>query len=708
LCYVATDGTQKEIPVSPPGPVVRCCDPFNQRVYVLMDQLCEETAGKTAHVSNPAGRRAQICMKFQLGRCNMSGRCQQIHADRGLISAYRTMYHQERKEYVAEIDALDVETGQRLVFKYSEVDACQAKDRYRSLSEQERSHFVICQAYASTGQCAQGRNCHNVHVSPQTRAKVRERAAHGAGAGGSLNGSFGAAPSNFSFNSESPTAPASSGVSTPQQRAAPLPAPVKQQPPASISRPPIPNGFPPTPQAPTGFPQQQHQQQQQHHFGHPSMTPPGYSGLHNVHPFNGQSSNDSLTDSHVTLSAGTTAAVTALSGTPPITPAQLKGSFSSSCEGSAAPLLNPPAAALQRMVGMAPGVPAPGMPAVPGVTPGVPAAGMPTACLPTAGLPAAGVPLPAAGVVPAAPGMPPGVHAPGIPTGVPAAVPATGVLAQGVPAAGVPATGVPAAGVPTQGLPVSGVPSVPAPGASAAPALPGAGLPAVTSLPAGITGVPGLTQIFGTPTGAPLVFPPAMVAGSPDRVYPTGLLPPPQAGVHPASPLRHLQPPVSPQIPPQGRPQSLGQQSGSVHSGTPVMNPGSTPPSYPQAQAVELSRGSGSGDEPQEPEPPLPPTRADIGLLCPVAGTPIVRGAEGLVVETTAVKTSPPQVETSHSSRQRGRSLHRTVSVGTARAASAPGNAPPTPPSPEPLDLDRMRSHSASGRREGGPRVESV
>eukprot|EP00756_Hemistasia_phaeocysticola_P051187 Hpha_TRINITY_DN26367_c0_g1::TRINITY_DN26367_c0_g1_i1::g.9430::m.9430 len=243
LRYVHSDGKEREVHVSPTGPVVRCCDPFNQRVYTLPDQLCEETAGKAAHVSNPAGRRAQICMKYQMGRCNMLTRCQQIHAERGMIAAYREVYVQERKQYIAEIDALDAESGLRLVFKYSEVDACQAKDRYRSLSEQERAHFVVCQSYASTGQCSQGRSCQHVHVSPQTRAKVRERLT--TGGTGSLAGSFGAAPSNYSFNSEPNLG--GSAASTPQLGGSQPPgAPVPSAPlPVPLHRPPLPTGFPP-------------------------------------------------------------------------------------------------------------------------------------------------------------------------------------------------------------------------------------------------------------------------------------------------------------------------------------------------------------------------------------------------------------------------------------------------------------------------------
>ncbi|KAJ9455842.1 hypothetical protein DIPPA_11677 [Diplonema papillatum] len=151
---------------------IRCCDPYNQKVYDVPQYLVEDTMGKQTYTNNPSGRRAQICMKFQNGQCNMKARCQQIHADRAWVHDLRSKYIESRKVYVSDILAMDLDSGERLAFKYSEVDNCPAKDKYRQLPDMERFAVMVCKEYVATNACSNGRGCPHVHVPPEKYAKV--------------------------------------------------------------------------------------------------------------------------------------------------------------------------------------------------------------------------------------------------------------------------------------------------------------------------------------------------------------------------------------------------------------------------------------------------------------------------------------------------------------------------------------------------------
>ena len=151
---------------------IRCCDPYNQKVYDVPQHFVEDTQGKHTYTNNPSGRRAQICMKYQDGQCNMKARCQQIHADRTWVQELRARFYDSRKVYVSDIAAHDLETGEVLAFKYSEVDSCLAKDKYRTIPHTNRPGFVVCREYAAMSTCALGRNCNYLHVSPEKYGKV--------------------------------------------------------------------------------------------------------------------------------------------------------------------------------------------------------------------------------------------------------------------------------------------------------------------------------------------------------------------------------------------------------------------------------------------------------------------------------------------------------------------------------------------------------
>eukprot|EP01064_Diplonema_japonicum_P000616 TRINITY_DN10398_c0_g1_i1.p1 TRINITY_DN10398_c0_g1~~TRINITY_DN10398_c0_g1_i1.p1 ORF type:complete len:440 (+),score=72.16 TRINITY_DN10398_c0_g1_i1:78-1322(+) len=156
-----------------PAPlVVRCCDPYNQKVYDVPSHCVDDTLGKHTYTSNPSGRRAQICMKYQDGQCNMKARCQQIHADRTWVQELRSRFYDSRKVYVSDILATNLETGEVIAFKYSEVDSCQAKDKYRSLSHHQRSGFALCNEYLASNTCREGRACTKLHVSAEKYTKA--------------------------------------------------------------------------------------------------------------------------------------------------------------------------------------------------------------------------------------------------------------------------------------------------------------------------------------------------------------------------------------------------------------------------------------------------------------------------------------------------------------------------------------------------------
>eukprot|EP01059_Diplonema_ambulator_P004013 TRINITY_DN13710_c0_g1_i1.p1 TRINITY_DN13710_c0_g1~~TRINITY_DN13710_c0_g1_i1.p1 ORF type:complete len:421 (+),score=20.14 TRINITY_DN13710_c0_g1_i1:186-1448(+) len=161
----------------PASGVVRCCDPYNQKVYDVPYQYVEDTLGKHTYSNNPSGRRAQICMKYQDGQCNMKTRCQQIHAERGWISELRSRFYDSRKVYVSDILAVDPETGDTIAFKYSEVDSCQAKDAYRNLPTSHRAGFTLCTEYLVGNTCRKGRNCNQLHVSADKYQKALQAAA---------------------------------------------------------------------------------------------------------------------------------------------------------------------------------------------------------------------------------------------------------------------------------------------------------------------------------------------------------------------------------------------------------------------------------------------------------------------------------------------------------------------------------------------------
>eukprot|EP01063_Lacrimia_lanifica_P034363 TRINITY_DN6337_c0_g1_i1.p1 TRINITY_DN6337_c0_g1~~TRINITY_DN6337_c0_g1_i1.p1 ORF type:complete len:493 (+),score=214.69 TRINITY_DN6337_c0_g1_i1:58-1536(+) len=151
---------------------IRCCDPYNQKIYDVPAYMVEETQGKHTYTSNPTGRRAQVCMRYQDGQCNMKLKCQQIHADRAWVKELRSRFFDSKKMYVSDIIACDPESGETMAFKYSEVDPCMAKDKYRSMHERQRGLFWVCKDYLSPAGCASGRQCPHLHVPAEKFARV--------------------------------------------------------------------------------------------------------------------------------------------------------------------------------------------------------------------------------------------------------------------------------------------------------------------------------------------------------------------------------------------------------------------------------------------------------------------------------------------------------------------------------------------------------
>ena len=102
----------------------------------------------------------------------MKGRCQQIHADKGWVHAMRSKFFEERKTYVSDIFALDPLTGERIAFRYSEIENCNAKEAYRSLNLEQRNGFSLCREFIVCGQCPTGRSCQHLHVAPEKYGRV--------------------------------------------------------------------------------------------------------------------------------------------------------------------------------------------------------------------------------------------------------------------------------------------------------------------------------------------------------------------------------------------------------------------------------------------------------------------------------------------------------------------------------------------------------
>ena len=159
--------------------------------------------GLETHVHNKTGRRAQICMKNQVGKCNMREKCLQIHGDWNMVEKLRQLYIADKKAYVSEVLAIDVtdQLGDVLSFRYSEIEPGAAKEAYRrNYLKASNKQVELCGSYVRTGACSYGTQCSAIHVSHERYVKAKALRAQpqqgsykggGAGAGGAGYGARG-------------------------------------------------------------------------------------------------------------------------------------------------------------------------------------------------------------------------------------------------------------------------------------------------------------------------------------------------------------------------------------------------------------------------------------------------------------------------------------------------------------------------------------
>eukprot|EP00755_Sulcionema_specki_P012145 Sspe_Gene.50629::Locus_28169_Transcript_1_1_Confidence_1.000_Length_1048::g.50629::m.50629 len=177
--FTDASGVEHEVrlhfPPSKAKEIVRCCDPFNERVYEIPLSFVHKTVGSETFLANRSGRRAQICMKFQENKCNMKEKCQQVHADLGFVSALREKYLGSKKSYVTEIMCTDPSTTppQTISIKYSDTEPTDGRDWYRLQENVDPASVAICVEFLKKKECPKGSNCRLIHVTQEKYAKAR-------------------------------------------------------------------------------------------------------------------------------------------------------------------------------------------------------------------------------------------------------------------------------------------------------------------------------------------------------------------------------------------------------------------------------------------------------------------------------------------------------------------------------------------------------
>ena len=95
--YKGGKTTDEELTLDPET-VMMVIDPATKQKIPLIFKQTDPTTGRIAYIHNIGTKRdSYICMLFQKGRCKSHSRCNQIHADRGVVTELRQTYTEENK-----------------------------------------------------------------------------------------------------------------------------------------------------------------------------------------------------------------------------------------------------------------------------------------------------------------------------------------------------------------------------------------------------------------------------------------------------------------------------------------------------------------------------------------------------------------------------------------------------------------------------------